>query len=61
MKYAWIQEHTPEFPVSVMCQVLHVSRSGYYAWQIRPASPRRLRQQTLMVQIRQVHAQARGV
>ena len=44
-----------------MCQVLTVSRSGYYAWYKRPASNRQIRRETLMTQIRQVHAQARGV
>ena len=32
MKYAWIREHQKEFPVVVLCDVLEVSSSGYYAW-----------------------------
>jgi transposase InsO family protein len=42
-----------------MCQVLQVSRSGYYAWVDRPASPRQQRRQDLMQQIRQVHTASR--
>ena len=61
MKYAWIQEHTPEFAVAVMCRVLAVSRSGYYAWKQRPVSARQRRRETLTEQIQQIHAQARGV
>ena len=35
MKYAWIREHQKEFPVAVLCEVLEVSPSGYYAWRHR--------------------------
>lgn len=31
MKYAWIQQHSDKYPVTVMSRVLGVSRSGYYA------------------------------
>ena len=61
MKYTWIQEHSQEFPVAAMCQVLTVSRSGYYAWHKRPASTSQVRREALMVRIRQMHAQTRGV
>ena len=32
MKYAWIQQHTDDFPVDVMCRFTGVSRSAYYDW-----------------------------
>ena len=32
MSYAFIREHVADFPIQVMCEVLDVSRSGYYAW-----------------------------
>ena len=38
VKFEWIQEHASEFEVSIMCEVLEVSRSGYYAWVKRPPS-----------------------
>lgn len=44
-----------------MCQVLNVSRSGYYDWLDRPASEAQVRQQKLMDQIRQSYQQNRGV
>ncbi len=40
MKYAWVQTHCDSFPVALMCDVLAVSRSGYYASLERPLSPR---------------------
>ena len=39
MKFAFIRDHQGEFPVEVLCDVLEVSRSGYYAWTRRPPSP----------------------
>lgn len=36
MKYAWIKQHTLEFPVDSMCRFMQVSRSAYYAWLHRP-------------------------
>ena len=31
MKYAWIDEHKAQWPISAMCHVLGASKSGYYA------------------------------
>jgi transposase InsO family protein len=42
-----------------MCQVLDVSRSGYYAWLHRAPSPRERQAEQLCEQIRQVHARSR--
>ena len=33
MRYQFIREHREEFSVKRMCQLLGVTRSGYYAWQ----------------------------
>ena len=33
MKYAFIQENKPDYPITLQCRVLGVPRSGYYAWQ----------------------------
>ncbi len=58
MIFRWIQEHRQEFEVGMMCQILQVSRSGYYAWVDRPASPRQENRRRLIEQIRQVHAES---
>jgi transposase InsO family protein len=42
-----------------MCDVLEVSRSGYYAWLRRQPSPRQQRAEGLTEQIRQVHQASR--
>ena len=40
MSYAFIREHVAEYPIQIMCEVLGVSRSGYYAWASQPESAR---------------------
>lgn len=61
MKLAFIEEHLTDFPVDVSCDVLEVSRSGYYAWRNRPPSARASRREELAAKIRQVHEQNRLV
>lgn len=38
MKFQFIAEHQQEYPVTIMCHVLEVSVSGYYAWRKREPS-----------------------
>lgn len=60
MKYQFIEQHRQEFPVVVMCNVLGVSESGFYAWRKRPACPRKREDAQLTQEIRQVYATHRG-
>jgi putative transposase len=52
MRYQFIREHREEFNVKRMCQLLGVTRSGYYAWQPEKLGPRQLENQVLVEQIR---------
>jgi transposase InsO family protein len=56
-----MEHHRALFPVDRMCRVLGVSRSGFYAWRRRPASPRDRETQRLIAQIRAVHRASREV
>ncbi len=61
MKYACIDRRRNRYPVRMMCGLLNVSRSGYYAWRARPESPRAKRDRELMPKIRRAHARSKGV
>lgn len=59
MRYEFIAIHASEHGVKRMCQVLGVTRSGYYAWRNRPASPREQANQQLVAQIKKIHQSSR--
>lgn len=59
MIYRFIQQHRQVFAVAVMCRVLGVARSGYYAWQRRPTSQRERSNSHLVQEIRAVYAKSR--
>ena len=39
MRYAFIMQHQETWPIAVLCEVLDVSRSGFYAYAHRQAAP----------------------
>jgi putative transposase len=62
VKFAFIEaELADAYPVDVACEVLGVSRSGYYARRGRPAPPRATRRAELAAKVRAVHAANRRV
>lgn len=54
MKYRFIEEHRHEFTIVVMCHVLSVSESGFYAWRKRPTCRRKREDAHLTQEIQQV-------
>jgi putative transposase len=60
MKYRFIEEHKQEFPIVVMCHVLSVSESGFYAWRKRPTCRRKREDAHLTQEIRQVFEKHQG-
>lgn len=59
MRYAGIQAEEARYSVEMMCQVLEVSRSGYYAWRRRGKSRRALEDEAILVDIRRAYVQSR--
>jgi len=59
VKFAFIRDHLKRWPVVVMCRVLAVTRSGFYAWLKRAPSARLRRNQRLVAKIRKVHQENR--
>jgi putative transposase len=60
VKFAFIDEEKATWPVGAMCDVLAVSRSGFYAWKVRPTSPRTLEDAKRVVEIKAAHKVGRG-
>src|SRR5579859_4794538 len=48
-------------PVSLACELLGVSRSGYHKWETRPPSDRELQDAWLLEKIKEIHTENRGV
>ena len=62
MIFAFIRDElAADYPVGVSCDVLGVSRSGYYAWVGRPAGPRATRRAELSAEVARAFAANRGV
>ena len=57
----FIETHRERFGVEPICRELQVAPSTYYAARRRPRSARRIRDEALQVQLRQVHAEHFGV
>ena len=61
MRYAFVRDNAEKWPVSLLCEVLEVSPSGYYAFLKRPRmNGRREASERLAVEIRAVHAEVKA-
>lgn len=60
MRFAFIQAEKANYPVTLMCRVLGVSRSGFYAWCRRAESARAREDRRVLVAIEASHAASRG-
>ena len=63
MRFAFIAAEKALFPVSLLCSVLKVSRSGFYAWRHHKEPPRRAQDQRLGLEVEAIycsHFQAYG-
>ncbi len=50
-RFTFVDREKAFYPVNLLCQLLNVSRSGFYAWKSRPPSKRRLADEVLAEQI----------
>ena len=48
-----------DFPVSMMCELFDVSRSGFYAWKQRESSKRQRENEALKEEIKEIHRESR--
>ena len=60
MIFGFIQAHRHEFRVSKMCEVLGVSKSGFYQWLKHAPTPQQERKAQLKRQIKKIHKQSKA-
>ena len=53
--FEFVRANQAEFSVRMMCEVLGVSPSGYYAWKHRPPSARVVDNDRLLRRMREIH------
>jgi putative transposase len=58
--FRFVEREKAHFPVRMLCRVLGVSPSGYYAWAQRGPSPRVQADRALLARIRAIHIHSRG-
>ncbi len=59
-RYRFIAAEKANYPVALLCRVLQVATSGYYAWRHRGPSRRSQANVQLTKQIRAIHERSRG-
>jgi len=59
MKYRFIEKHQNKYTIGRICELLGVSRSGFYAWKKRKPSQREQINQALIDHIRRIHRMSR--
>jgi putative transposase len=57
--FRFVAAEKTNYPISLMCRVLGVSRSGFHAWEQRPPSARALADAALTERIRAMYARSR--
>jgi transposase InsO family protein len=55
-----IKRHGTDYSIRRLCDLVHVSASGYYAWRNRTLSRRARENEILLAEIRQVHKEVDG-
>src|SRR5580658_8218685 len=59
VRFGFIETEKACYPVALLCRVLDVSRSGFYAWRKRAASPRAVEDQRLTLEVSAIYTESR--
>jgi putative transposase len=59
MRYPFIEEQRNDYPVTLLCREMQVSRSGYYAWRNEPLTLRKVADLVLLQHIEDIFEEGR--
>jgi putative transposase len=60
VRFVFIAAEKALYPIRLLCEVLEVTRSGYYAWVDRPVSPKKIADARLLLEIKAALVRGRG-
>ncbi len=60
-RFRFVEAEAAQFPVSLLCRVVGVTRQGFYAWKRRPPSARELADGKLAERIRQIFTETEEI
>ena len=60
-RFRFVEAEAAQFPVSLLCRVIGVTRQGYYAWRRRPPSARELADRKLADRIREIFVETEEI
>jgi putative transposase len=60
-RFRFVEAEAAQFPVSLLCKTVGVTRQGFYAWKRRPPSARELADRELGERIRQIYSETEQI
>nr|WP_136808222.1 IS3 family transposase [Desulfosediminicola flagellatus] len=60
VSYQFIDTEKKVYPITLLCQVMEVSRSGFYSWSSRNISERKKERERLIPKVKKIHKYVRG-
>ena len=60
-RFRFVEAEAGQFPVSLLCRVVGVTRQGFYAWKRRPPSARELADRKLAERIREIFVETEEI
>ena len=60
-RFRFVEAEAAQFPVSLLCHVVGVTRQGFYAWKRRPPSARELADRKLSERIKQIYVETEEI
>jgi putative transposase len=60
-RFRFVEAEAAQFPVSLLCRVVGVTRQGFYAWKRRPPSARELADRDLSERIKQIYSETEEI